>query len=320
MLCCWRWRSRVRTYCYVSESVTQQAAVQNLLYCSAWHACKYIDPKESGAVIPILHVNGFKISERTISGCMDNREMACLYSGYGYEPRIVEDLDDIDADMHASLEWAVEQIKTIQHAARTGHPITKPRWPMLILRTPKGWGCPKEVHGELVEGTFRSHQVPLPKAKSDHSELTSLQTWLETYRPWELFLDSGAPTKSIDAIVPVELKRLGIALQNWNHSVPLTLPNWKDFSVEKGTKASCLKTAASFVDEGLCRNKQTLRIFSPDELVSNKLDTVFNHTSRNFQWDKYSMNKGGQVIEMLSEHTLQGWHSTWSVLLRLTHP
>ena len=251
---------------------------------------------------------------------MDNREMACLYSGYGYEPRIVETLDDIDADMQASLEWAVEQIKIIQHAARTGHPITKPRWPMLILRTPKGWGCPKEIHGELVEGSFRSHQVPLPKAKSDRSELTSLQAWLETYQPRELFLEGGAPAKIIDAILPVEPKRLGITLQNWNRSAPLTLPNWKDFSVEKDTQASCLKTAAAFVDESLCRNKQTFRIFSPDELVSNKLDAVFDHTSRNFQWDKYSMNKGGQVIEMLSEHTLQGWHSICRLLFMLTRP
>ena len=250
---------------------------------------------------------------------MDNREMACLYSGYGYEPRIIEDLDDIDADMHASLLWAVEKIRTIQHAARTGHPFTKPRWPMLILRTPKGWGCPKEVHGQLVEGSFRSHQVPLPKAKSDPGELASLESWLKTYRPWQLFPDGGAPASIIDAILPKESKRLGVTLQNWNHSVPLILPEWKDFSVEKDTQASCLKTAASFVDESFCRNKQTLRIFSPDELVSNKLDTVFDHTSRNFQWDIYSMNKGGQVIEMLSERTLQGWHSPCSILLLLIH-
>jgi xylulose-5-phosphate/fructose-6-phosphate phosphoketolase len=245
--------------------------------------------------------------------------MACLYSGYGYEPRIIEDLENIDADMHTSLTWAVEQIRTIQHAARSGHPITKPRWPMLILRTPKGWGCPKEVHGELVEGSFRSHQVPLPKAKSDPGELASLENWLSTYQPSQLFADGGALASIIDAILPVESKRLGVTLQTWNHSIPLTLPDWKQFSVEKGTQASCLKTAASFVDESFCRNKQTLRIFSPDELVSNKLDTVFDHTSRNFQWDKYSMNKGGQVIEMLSEHTLQGWQNPCSLLLTLTH-
>ena len=248
---------------------------------------------------------------------MDNKEMACLYSGYGYEPRIIEDLDDIDADMHASLIWAVEKIKNIQYAARSGHPITKPRWPMLILRTPKGWGCPKEVHGELVEGSFRSHQVPLPKAKSDPGELASLENWLMTYRPWQLFPNGAALASVIDAILPMEPKRLGVTLQNWNHSIPLKLPDWKQFSVDKDTQASCLKTAAGFVDESFRRNKQTLRIFSPDELVSNKLDAVFDHTNRNFQWDIYSMNKGGQVIEMLSEHTLQGWHALCRLLVML---
>jgi xylulose-5-phosphate/fructose-6-phosphate phosphoketolase len=238
---------------------------------------------------------------------MDNREMACLFSGYGYQPRIVEDLDDIDADMNASLEWALQEIKAIQTAARSGSPITKPRWPMLILRTPKGWGCPKEMHGEIIEGSFRSHQVPLPKAKSDPTELESLQNWLNSYQPHELFTDHDALQKSIERILPLQMdKRLGIALTKWNKSVPLDLPDWKDHSVQRGTQASCTRTASYFLDDAFCRNKESLRIFSPDELVSNKLDTVFQHSNRNFQWDEYSMNKGGQVIEMLSEHTLQG--------------
>ena len=145
---------------------------------TAWHACKYIDPAESGAVIPIVHVNGFKISERTIYGCMDDKEMAALFTGYGYKPRFVEDLNDIDSDLGASMEWALSEIKSIQKAARSGKPIMKPRWPVIILRTPKGWTGPKKVHGEFVEGSFRAHQVPLMKAKADKEELGQLQVCL----------------------------------------------------------------------------------------------------------------------------------------------
>merc|ERR1712225_101348 len=158
---------------------------------TAWHAAKYIDPAESGAVIPIVHVNGFKISERTIYGCMDDKEMAALFTGYGYQPRVVDDLDDIDADLSNSIEWALSEIKRIQKAARTGKPIMKPRWPVLILRTPKGWSGPKKVHGQFVEGSYKSHQVPLPAAKKDEEELKILQNWLESYKPRELFKENG---------------------------------------------------------------------------------------------------------------------------------
>ena len=121
---------------------------------TAWHGYKYIDPAESGAVLPIVHVNGFKISERTIYGCMDNLELGALFTGYGYQVRIVEDLDDIDADLYNSMNWAIDEIRKIQKAARSGKPIMKPRWPVLIMRTPKGWSGPKTVHGEIIEGSY----------------------------------------------------------------------------------------------------------------------------------------------------------------------
>lgn len=133
---------------------------------TAWHANKYIDPAESGAVIPIVHANGFKISERTIYGCMDDKEMVSLFTGYGYQVRFVEDLEDIDRDMATSMQWALDEIQKIQKAARTGNPIFKPRWPVLIMRTPKGWSGPKKVDGEFVEGSFHAHQVPLMAGKS----------------------------------------------------------------------------------------------------------------------------------------------------------
>ena len=274
---------------------------------SAWHAYKYIDPAESGAVLPIVHVNGFKISERTIYGCMDNKELTCLFTGYGYQPRFVEDLDDIDADMSASVEWALREIKKIQHAARSGHPIFKPQWPVLILRTPKGWGGPKIVHGDFVEGSYRSHQVPLPAAKTEKGELEQLQKWLESYKISELIDATGDITPTVDSIIPVkDTRKLGQNVHANGAHEPLELPDWTNYSVEKFSQQSCLKTAGEYLDQVLLSNPKSMRIFSPDELVSNKLDAVFRHTGRNFQWDQYSKDKGGRVIEILSEHTCQG--------------
>jgi xylulose-5-phosphate/fructose-6-phosphate phosphoketolase len=275
---------------------------------TAWHGYKYIDPAESGAVIPILHVNGFKISERTVSGCMDDKEMVALYTGYGYQVRFVEDLKDIDADMSSSLEWALGEIRKIQKAARSGKPIMKPRWPVLIMRTPKGWGAPKKVHGEFMEGSFRSHQVPLMAAKTDEEELKQLQSWLESYKPKELFSKDGSVNNAVLSILPKDdKKKIGQNPMSYDCLKPLKVPDWRKYAVKKDGQASCMQTIGELLDQALVDNPRTLRIFSPDELVSNKLDAVFRHTGRNFQWDEFSNARGGRVIEMLSEHTMQGF-------------
>jgi len=238
---------------------------------------------------------------------MDNKELTCLFTGYGYQPRFVENLSDIDADMSASVEWALQEIKKIQLAARSGHPVFKPQWPVLILRTPKGWGCPKIVHGDIVEGSYRSHQVPLPAAKTEHGELEQLQDWLQSYKFSELIDATGNVTATVDSIIPVpDARKLGQNVHANGAHEPLDLPDWKGFSVDKGSQQSCLKTAGEFLDQVLVNNPKSMRIFSPDELVSNKLDAVFRHTGRSFQWDQYSNAKGGRVIEILSEHTCQG--------------
>ena len=274
---------------------------------TAWHAAKYIDPAESGAVLPIVHVNGFKISERTIYGCMDDKEMVTLFTGYGYQPRLVEDLNDIDADMSASMEWAVEEIHKIQKAARSGRPIMKPRWPVLIMRTPKGWGGPKKVKGEFIEGSFRAHQVPLMAAKKDPGELEQLQEWLKSYKPEELFTDEGGVVEAILKIIPNNAsKRIGQQLGTYDAHEPLNIPEWKKYTLKKGESASCMSTIGDLLDQTLVDNPKSMRIFSPDELVSNKLDAVFRHTGRNFQWDEFANARGGRVIEILSEHTCQG--------------
>ena len=275
---------------------------------TAWHAAKYIDPKESGAVLPIVHVNGFKISERTIYGCMDDKEMVSLFTGYGYQCRFVEDLEDIDADMCRSMEWALDEIHKIQKAARSGKPIMKPRWPVLIMRTPKGWGGPKKVHGQFIEGSFRAHQVPLMAAKSDLSELKDLQAWLGSYKPKELFTENGGVVEAILGIIPKnDSKKLGQQIDTYGSHEVLNLPDWKKYTVKKGDQASCMQTIGELLDQTLVDNPHSIRLFSPDELVSNKLDAVFRHTGRNFQWDEFANARGGRVIEILSEHTCQGF-------------
>ena len=275
---------------------------------TAWHAAKYIDPAESGAVLPIVHVNGFKISERTIYGCMDDKEMVTLFTGYGYQCRFVEDLDDIDADMCRSMEWALDEIHKIQKAARSGKPIMKPRWPVLIMRTPKGWGGPKKVHGEFIEGSFRSHQVPLMAAKKDEGELKDLQAWLVSYKPHELFSKDGEIHEAISSIIPKDdSKKLGQQIDTYGSHEILKLPDWTKYAAKKGDQASCMQTIGELLDQTLVDNPKSIRLFSPDELVSNKLDAVFRHTGRNFQWDEFANARGGRVIEILSEHTCQGF-------------
>jgi xylulose-5-phosphate/fructose-6-phosphate phosphoketolase len=177
---------------------------------------------------------------------------------------------------------------------------------MIILRTPKGWGCPKKSHGQLIEGSFRAHQVPLPDAKTDPQELQALENWLLSYRPIELLPD-GEVIDRIERTLPVNrYLRLGQAEITCNGRQLLEVPDWNRYAVPRGSIHSALSAAANLIDEIVMLNKHCFRIFSPDELVSNKLAKVFDHTGRDFQWDQYSMHKGGQVTEILSEHTCQG--------------
>jgi xylulose-5-phosphate/fructose-6-phosphate phosphoketolase len=275
---------------------------------TAWHGFKYIDPAESGAVLPIINVNGFKISERTIYGCMDDREMAALFTGYGYQPRVVDDLDDIDGDLNISMEWALSEIRNIQKAARSGIPIFKPRWPVLIMRTPKGWCGPKKVHDEFVEGSYRAHQVPLAGAKKDAGELADLQAWLKSYKPEELFKDDGDVIDEIKYTIPKEhSKRLGQRKEVYASYEGIKSVDWRALCAKKGGTASSMQTIGKLLDQTLQANPKSVRIFSPDEFMSNKLDAVLDHTNRNFQWDEFSNARGGRLIEVLSEHQCQGF-------------
>ncbi|KAF7561590.1 hypothetical protein G7046_g2553 [Stylonectria norvegica] len=259
---------------------------------AAWHSTKYLDPAESGAVIPILHVNGFKISERTIFGCMDNKEIVTLFSGYGYQVCVVEDLDDIDVELSSALEWSVREIKKIQTAARQGKPIIKPRWPMIVLRTPKGWTGPKKVDGEFIEGSFHAHQIPVPNANKDEKHLRILETWLRTYDAGKL-LKGGKPADSILDIMPQsDSQKLGQFKGAYDSYQPLDMPDWEQFAVGIEEQISCMQQTGKLLDKVAVQNPKSFRIFSPDELESNKLSGLLDHTGRNFQWDEYSRAQG----------------------------
>lgn len=281
--------------------------VYSLIYSSAWHSIKYLDPAESGAVIPILHVNGFKISERTIFGCMDNRELTLLFSGYGFQVCIVETLEDIDAELHSALFWALAEIKKIQGAARGGHPISKPRWPMIILRTPKGWTGPRMVDDKIIEGSFHAHQVPLTKANKSEEHLHILQNWLKSYDVHKV-LPNGIPSHDVlDNLPPEEEKRLGQFKLAYNSYRGLDMPDWKPHAAKKSEQVSSMEQSGKFLYDVAKKNPRRFRVFSPDELESNKLSAVLDQSGRDFQWDQYSRASDGRVIEILSEHCCQGF-------------
>lgn len=165
-----------------------------------------------------------------------------LLSGYGYQVRIIEDVENIDNNLAASFDWALAEIKKIQKAARSGNAIVKPRWPVLILRSPKGLGGPKSFHGEFIEGSFHSHQVPLPGAKSSDEELKALQEWLKSYRPEELFTPDGVPVPEVLSIIPEAAEqRLGQKKEAFRTYAPLNVPEWEGFCAEQGTQESCMK-------------------------------------------------------------------------------
>ncbi|HEY5752157.1 MAG TPA: phosphoketolase family protein [Chthoniobacterales bacterium] len=283
---------------------------------AAWHCPKFLDPAESGAVLPILHVNGYKISNPTIFGTMDDEELLALFSGYGWEPRFVAG-PDLDTTIAAAMDWAVAEIRTIQYAARSGQPIEKPRWPLIILRSPKGWTGIKELDGKPIEGSFRAHQVPVDDVKENPRHLQLVENWLRSYRPEELFGKNGAPHPDILACCPKGDRRMGCNPHTFGGRMrkPLVLPGLQFCSVNVNQEISPVAAVAEYLADVIAANPRTFRIFCPDELMSNKLGAVFEApTQRDYQWPLEDGNRserigphGGRVLEILSEHTCQAW-------------
>jgi xylulose-5-phosphate/fructose-6-phosphate phosphoketolase len=300
---------------------------------TSWHSTKFLDPAQDGAVLPILHLNGYKIANPTVLARIPEPELVSLLEGYGYRPYIVS--GDDPATMHRlmteTLDTALDEIARIQTAARVaaGAPaaagdgiaaagaLERPRWPMIVLRTPKGWTGPKEVDGLPVEGTWRSHQVPLTKVREDPVHLSALDEWLRSYRPEELFGESGRLIPELRALPPTGERRMS-ANPHANGGLllrPLTLPDFRDYAVpvdKPGTTSSeATRVLGGLLRDVISANQDRFRIMGPDETASNRLGAVFEVTDRVWTAERLPgddhLAPRGRVMEVLSEHLCQGW-------------
>ena len=287
----------------------------------SWNGNKFLNPATDGAVLPILHLNGFKISNPTISASMSEDEIRSLYTGLGWEVLSVSASEAIDADLDRVFGRAFDMIRALHSRTRGGEPVERPRWPMIVLRTPKGWGGPKEVDGEPVEGTFRAHQVPIKDPRGNPAHLAALETWLRSYRPRELFDADGRPAEDLLAQCPPRQLRIATnpAAQGGARRVPLRLPPLEKHAVAVDTEArdavrsSHMKTLSAYLCDVIRDNdaQRNFRIVCPDELESNRLGDVLDVTTRQYVWPippgSEKTGRDGRVLEILSEHMCQGW-------------
>ncbi len=289
---------------------------------TAWHSNKFINAARDGAVLPILQLNGYKINNPTILARVDHEEVEHLFRGYGYTPYFVEgsDHDSMHQAMAATIEHCIEEIRSIQKEARTKNDTIRPRWPMIVLRTPKGWTGPKEVDGHKVEGSWRAHQVPLAGVKENPEHLQQLEAWLKSYKPEELFDENGTLRSKLKKLAPEGKRRMG-ANPHANGGLihkPLKMPNFKEYAIEVDRPGNVdhenTRPLGIFLRDIIKANPTTFRIFGPDETTSNKLDAVYEATKK--FWianyfpednDGGELAVNGRVMEMLSEHTLEGW-------------
>ena len=289
---------------------------------TAWHSNKFLSPVSDGAVLPILHLNGYKISSPTVLARISPDELDQLLRGYGWTPYFVEghEPEAMHQAMAAAMNEAITQIKTSQRQARDEGDTTRPRWPMIVLRSPKGWTGPRMVDGRPNEGTFRSHQVPLSvSATAPPEHLTQLESWLRSYQPNELFDEQGRLLPELAALAPTGNRRMGSNPQANGGLLlrSLHLPDFGDYAVDVPTPGAATVSDTHVVGEFLrdvVKRNQTprnFRIFGPDETLSNRLEAVFEVTDR--QWDAQTADNDeflaptGSVMEMLSEHQCEGW-------------
>jgi xylulose-5-phosphate/fructose-6-phosphate phosphoketolase len=288
---------------------------------TSWHSNKFLNPATDGAVLPILHLNGYKIANPTVLARISRDELERLLQGYGYHPYFVEGDEPIEMHrlMSSTLDRVLDEIASIQRDAREREAVTRPRWPMIVLRTPKGWTGPKEVDGLPTEGTWRSHQVPLAELATNPAHLAELERWLLSYRPRELFDAEGSLVPELASLPPKGARRMsanphangGVLLQD------LRLPEFRDYSVavhEPGaTSAEATRVLGEFVRDTMAQSseRRNFRVVAPDELVSNRLGAVLEVTDRAWMAERLPTDDhlapAGRVMEILSETTCQGW-------------
>jgi xylulose-5-phosphate/fructose-6-phosphate phosphoketolase len=289
---------------------------------ASWHSNKFVDARRDGAVLPVLHLNGYKIANPTVLARLPEDELRSLLVGYGHEPYFVEGDDPaaVHQLMAATMDAVLADLERIREQAQAeGEPAQRPRWPMIVLRTPKGWTGPHEVDGVQVEGTFRAHQVPLA-GLADHPEhLAALEAWMRSYRPEELFDEDGRPRLELTDLAPEGELRMG-AVPHANGGLllrDLHLPDFRDYAVDveaPGTTASeATRVLGGWLRDVMSANAQSanFRVFGPDETASNRLDALFEVTAR--AWSAQTLPgddhlaPDGRVMEVLSEHLCQGW-------------
>jgi xylulose-5-phosphate/fructose-6-phosphate phosphoketolase len=286
---------------------------------ASWHSNKFLNAPRDGAVLPVLHLNGYKIANPTVLARIPQQELRALLEGYGYAPRFVAGHDPsvVHQLMAAALDDALDEIAAIQQRARAGGARPRPRWPMLVMRTPKGWTGPKEVDGLPAEGTFRSHQVPLPDVRSNPEHLAQLEAWLRSYRPQELFAPDGAPREELRQLAPRAERRMsanphtngGLLLRD------LELPDFREYGVAvpapATTSSEATRVLGAFLRDVMRANGDRFRIMGPDETASNRLDAVLEASPRTWEAELVPgddhLAPDGRVMEVLSEHLCQGW-------------
>ncbi|EFC81194.1 phosphoketolase [Parafrankia sp. EUN1f] len=286
---------------------------------ASWHSNKFLDPVRDGVVLPILHLNGYKIAQPAILARIPEAELESLMRGYGYEPLHVA--GDDPAEVHQRfahcLDLAISRIHDIQDRARRLGDPSRPAWPMIILRTPKGWTGPTTVDGLPVEGNWRSHQVPISEPKRDPAHLAQLETWLRSYRPWELFDPDGRLKPELAALAPVGTRRMSANPHANGGELlrDLTLPDFRDYAVDvpKPGRAwtGATRVLGGFLRDVMRSNPNTFRVMGPDETASNRLGALFETTGRAWNAEVVATDEDlapdGRVMEVLSEHLCQGW-------------
>jgi len=302
--------------CVVGDGEAETGAL-----AASWHSNKFLNPARDGAVLPILHLNGYKIAGPTVLARIGEDELEALFVGYGYKPHIVA--GDDPAVMHrlmaATLDTVLAEIRDIQDRARTGGDTTRPRWPMIILKTPKGWTGPKMVDGKPVEGSFRAHQVPFAEVRTNPGHLKLLEDWMRSYRPEELFDADGRLTAELAALAPEGDRRMG-ANPHANGGLllkDLLLPDFRDHAVAVpapgAVDGEATRVMGMFLRDVMALNAgaANFRVFGPDETASNRLNALFEVTGRTSEatilpGDNH-VSRDGRVMEVLSEHLCQGW-------------
>ena len=288
---------------------------------ASWHANKFLDPVTDGAVLPILHLNGWKIANPTVLARIGDDELAALLTGYGHRPILVsgDDPAQVHQDLAAAMDDAYADIRRFQQEARAGSAVERPRWPAIVLRTPKGWTGPKVVDGLPVEGTWRAHQVPLAGTRENPEHLAILERWLQSYRPEELFDEQGRPVAQVLALAPSPSRRMGSSPHANGGELlqDLPLPDFREFAVDVpapgATVSEATRVLGHYLREVMLRSAdaRNFRLVGPDETVSNRLEAVLEVTAREWMGERSELDEGlapdGRVLEILSEHTCQGW-------------